>query len=62
MQATKLVRAEVSDAAVIAFIESLEYGQIRQIVNSLLSKAVDSVTNRTLTKGVLIDGKFRITL
>ena len=62
MQATKLVRAEVSDAVVIAFIESLEYGQIRQIVNSLLSKAVDSVTNRTLTKGVLIDGKFRITL
>ena len=60
MQPTKLVRAEVSDVHIIAFVNALEYGQIKQITTSLLKKAVDAVSNGTLTKGALIDGRFNI--
>lgn len=60
MQPTKLIRAETSDVTVIAFITALEYGQIRQIVNALLNKAVEAITNGSLTKGALIDGRFKI--
>lgn len=56
----KLVRAEVSDTDIIAFIEALPYGQIKQIINSLLQKAVDSVAKGTITRGALLDGNFRI--
>ena len=62
MQPTKLIRAETSDLKIIAFVNALEYGQIRQVVIGLLQKAVEAVSAGTLTKGALIDGKFRITL
>ena len=60
MQPTKLIRAETSDLKIIAFVNELEYGQIRQIVIGLLQKAVEAVSAGTLTKGALIDGRFNI--
>ena len=60
MQPTKLIRAETSDLTIIAFVNALEYGQIRQIVIGLLQKAVEAIAAGTLTKGALIDGRFNI--
>ena len=56
----KLVRAEISDADIIAFVNALPYGQIKQIIGSLLRKAVDEITKGTLTRGALLDGNYRI--
>lgn len=60
MQDTKLVRAEVTDAEIINFVNALEYGQMKQIITNLLKKAVQCVSNGSLTKGALIDGNYRI--
>lgn len=60
MQDTKLVRAEITDIGVITFVNTLEYGQMRQIITNLLKKAVKSISKDLLTKGALIDGRFEI--
>ncbi len=60
MQTVKLVRAEISDSDIISFIEALPYGQIKQIINSLLQKAVAEIAKGTLTRGALLDGNYRI--